>query len=142
MKFTLIVFLLLPTVFLGQAKNKPQLKTPSLETIVSSRKKELDDGDTLHACLNFMIAKAKGYYKINHYYGENEEQYVDDVETNCYDESRLIKKEIRENPEFKKLNYPPLEFRQQEVINDEIAPILRIQMHNNSTKTLTLLNAL
>ena len=133
------IFLLLlfsPLFLFSQTKNKSQAKSPPLDTMVQKGKKKLEEGDTLHACLNFMIAKAKGYYKINHYYGEDEEQYIDDVQTNCYDENRIIKKEIRENTEFKKLNYPPLEFLSAEVINDDIAPILRVEMHNNSKKTV------
>lgn len=136
MKYILLLFLILPSLLFGQTKTKPQSKTPSLDTIVQKGKKMLEDGDTIHACLSFMIAKAKGFYKINQYYGEDEEKYIDDVESNCYDENRIIKKEIRENPEFKKLNYPPLEFLTAEVINDEVAPILRVEMHNNSTKSV------
>ncbi len=102
MKKLFFLFFLLPVVLFGQVKRKPQtkplIKSAIADTLVKRGKIQLLNGDTIKACLNFMIAKGKGYYKINHYYSENEEEYEDDVVTSCNDENRQIKEAVRNNP--------------------------------------------
>lgn len=129
-------FLFCPFFLFGQIKKpvnkKPVNVEPNGQRFVEIGNSQLLKGDTINGCLNFMIAKGMGFYKPNLYYEKT--NYRDDVELNCYDNQKLIKKEIRNNPAFKKLNYPPLEFVLAQVVYDDESVVLKISLHNNSSE--------
>ena len=134
-KLLIIMLLFLPLFISAQKKSRNTIKKISGESFAMAGKSQLQNGDTIHACINFLKAKALGYYRLNFFYNENEEESEDDVILYCYDEKNQIKKALRDNPEFKILNYPPLDFFSAEIFNDELGtPTLKLQMHNNSAK--------
>jgi hypothetical protein len=96
----------------------------------------MDKGDTMNACFNFMLAKMAGFYKPKAYYNDGEDEQQDDVVKFCYDDEGLIKSGLQKNQKYKLLNYPPIEFVSALIVSDEFSPVLKIEVHNNQSRTV------
>ncbi|MFZ4800165.1 MAG: hypothetical protein ACOYMA_21930 [Bacteroidia bacterium] len=85
--------------------------------------------DTVGACLDFLKSTKLGY--------KDEWNIETDFKTYCYCENGQINPKLKNNSSFKVQKYSPLEFNEARIYPNEIGePVLRINIHNNSTKTI------